>query len=124
MKKYLEYLKTFRSLFTLKERLSALCGGLLFATMIFLPVVIILTEMMVVYIYMVYTLTVLGIFVALAFSAVASHLEKKALSLKNAELAKDPSVGKVLFFNQILINSIIVIIGLCFLLWWIPILMV
>ncbi|MBU0997375.1 MAG: hypothetical protein KKE16_04945 [Firmicutes bacterium] len=124
MKKYLEILKSFHQLFTLKERLSAMFGGLLFSFLIFMPLIILLAEVMVVYIYMIYTLTVLAIFIGLAFSAVASHLEKKALFLKKPELVNDSTVKSLLFIHQIVINSIIVIIGLCFLLWWIPILMV
>lgn len=124
MKKYLEHLKTFRTLFTHLERMSAFFGGMLFSLLIFIPVFIILAEMMIVYIYLIYTLVVILIFAVMACSITWSHFNKKALYLKKAEFINHPSIRYVFFVNQIIFNVIISIIGICFLLWWIPILMV
>lgn len=101
-----------------KERLDALLGAFTYATLFFLPVFLILAEILIVYFYLLYPLVILLIFAFMLYVVVMTRLYQKALLLKKPDLQAD--MRKITFVNQIIINSIVLVIGLLILFVMIP----
>jgi len=122
--KYLELRQEFHERFTFKERFSAHFGGLIFSLLLFMPIFAALVEFMVIYFFMLYFIVVLMIFAAMAFVLVMVALIKKALLLKKPEIKATFSLNRYMSYPLVFFETLILMIGLLFLLVFIPMLLV
>jgi len=105
-----------------KRILDAFFGGFVFSSIVFVPVYVILSEVLIVYMYMVHTITILLIVAAMGHNVLWHHLTKQALFLKLPEA--ETKLRRLFFWSMVLTNLVILILGLVILFVLIPIWMV
>ena len=106
----------------LKAILDSLMGGILYGLLIFVPVYIILAEIVMIFIYQLYTFVVIITFTAMFNVYVINKLASKALQLKKPDHVSD--VRYIMMVHSIFWMSIMLIIGILFITIIIPILWV
>lgn len=106
----------------LKAILDSLMGGILYGLLIFVPVYIILAEIVMIFIYQLYTFVVIITFTAMFNVYVINKLASKALQLKKQDHVSD--VRYIMMAHSIFWMSIMLIIGILFITIIIPILWV
>jgi hypothetical protein len=122
MKKYKELVKEFNNEYTSKELFSSYLGAFFYTTIIAIPLLIAIAQIVSVYLYWLTFWLVLIIIVMFLFNYIFHRLTLKALKLKRPESKVD--VWTLFIYQQIIINIFFVIIGLVFGLILIPIWMV
>jgi hypothetical protein len=122
MKKYKELVKEFNNEYTSKELSSAYLGAFFYTTIIAIPLLIAIAQIVSVYLYWLTFWLVLIIIVMFLLNYIFHRLTLKALKLKKPESKVD--VWKLFIYQQIVINIFFVIIGLIFQLILIPMWMV
>ncbi|MBU1145480.1 MAG: hypothetical protein KJ971_06475 [Firmicutes bacterium] len=122
MRAFMEEWKKARSEFGLKKILDAFFGGWMFSSLIFIPIYIILGEALLVYMYLLYTIVVLMILVTMGYVIVFLKFSKKALLLKKPE--SQINLNKIFFKIMLYLNGLVLLIGLIFILFIIPRLLV
>ncbi|MBN2504118.1 MAG: hypothetical protein JXB20_02120 [Bacilli bacterium] len=118
MRKFFDELKHFYAEFGFKKAFDSCLGGFVFSSLVFVPVYVILGEVLIVYMYRVNTLTILLITAALGHNVLLHHLTKKALYLKMPDAKSD--IHKLTLVSMIVTNIIALAIGLIILFVMIP----
>ena len=104
------------------EIFDGFSGAFLYATLIFLPIIFMLIEAAVVFVYLL-TLWVILIIIALFFYVYLLHIFwRKSLLLKKPEITAD--IKKIFLIQVIAVNIFILICGIIFLTVLVPILWV
>lgn len=111
-----EYLDTF----TIKERMSAVFGGFIFTFILFAPVFAALGEFLVIYFYLLHFIVVIMIFTAMLSVIVMAKLIKKALLLKKPEAISLFPINRYFLYPVAFFEVIVFLVGLSFLIFWIP----
>lgn len=106
----------------LKSVLDAFLGGFVYATLLFLPLFIILVELMVVYMVRRYTFVVLIMAALMFHQLVVHHFAKRALILKKADLKAD--VRPMFLFSEAVVALVYLVGGLLFICVFMPMLWV
>jgi len=114
--------KKLTEVFSMDDILDAFFGALLFTFVLFVPVFIILGEMIVVYMYRLTFLIILIIIALFCFVFVLHLFWKKSLTLKNPE--HKLNLKKKFLKSSLIVNSVILVLGLLFILFIVPILWV
>lgn len=122
MKKYEELVKEFNEEFTSKELSSAYLGAFFYTTIIAIPLLIAIAQIVSIYLYWLTFWVVLIIIVMFLLNYMFHRLTKKALNLKRPESEVD--IWSLFIYQQVFINISFVIIGLVFIFILIPIWMV
>lgn len=114
--------KKYKAEYGLKRIIDSIFGGFVFSSIVFVPVYVILVEVMIVYMYKVHTVTILLIIAVMGHNMLWHHLTKKALFLKMPEA--NANLKKLFFWSMGAFNVLILAIGLVILFVMIPIWMV
>jgi hypothetical protein len=122
MKKYKDLVKELNNEFTSKELSSSYLGAFFYTTIIAIPLLISIAQIVSVYLYWLTFWLVLIIIVMFLFNYIFHRLTLKALKLKKPETKVD--IWNLFIYQQIIINIFFVIIGLIFKFILIPIWMV
>ena len=120
--KYKTLMKEFNAFFTTKEMSSAYLGAFFYTTLIALPLLIAIAQIVSVYLYWLTFWVILIIIVMFLLNYIFHKLVKKALILKRPDTLVD--IWSLFIFQQIIINIFFVVIGLIFIFILIPIWMV
>jgi len=104
--------------FGLKAILDALFAGVIFATLIFVPIYIVLVESAMIFMYRLYTFVVLITFTAMLNVFIVNKLAMKTLYLKKPDAQSD--ISKLMLIHSGFWMSIVLIIGLVFIFILIP----
>lgn len=122
MRKYKDLVKEFNNEFTSKELSSVYLGAFFYTTIIAIPLLIAIAQIVSVYLYWLTFWLVLIIIVMFLLNYIFHRLTWKALKLKKPETKVD--AWNLFIYQQIIINVFFVIIGLIFKFVLIPIWMV
>lgn len=114
--------KSLKSDFTPDEITDSFLAGLLFASLLFLPVFFIIVELITVYMYRLTLLVILIIIAMFCFVYVIHLFWHKSLTLKKKDIKTD--IKKLFFKNTLIVNAVVLVLGLIFLFVLIPILWV
>lgn len=106
--------------FKKREIIDAFFGGFSFATLLYLPLLVVLLEMVTVYMYRLVFLSIVIIISLFLYIFILHYFWKKSLNLKKAEIKTD--LTKLFTKNVIIINSFILVLGILFIVFMIPIL--
>lgn len=120
MKKYLLKFTDLKAEFGWKAIIDALFAGVIYATIIFVPIYIILVEVAMVFMYRLYTFVVLITFAAMMNVFIINKLAMKTLYLKKPDAQSD--IPKLMLFHAGFWMLLVLIIGLVFIFVLIPIL--
>ncbi len=104
--------------FGVKKVLDSVLGGIVYSSLVFIPVYIVLAEILIVMMYRVNTLTILLIVAAMGHVVLLHHLTKNALYLKLPEARTN--IGKLTLFSMAVINILVLVLGLVILFVMIP----
>ncbi len=122
MKKMIEKWSELKTEFGIKAILDSLFAGVIYGTLIFVPVYIILVEIAMIFMYRLYTFVIIIIFIAMLNVFVINKLASKALFLKKPDAKSD--IKNLMLIHSGFWMSIVLIIGLVFIFILIPILWV
>lgn len=120
--KYKELVKSFNNSFSAKDISSAYLGAFFYTTIIALPLLIAIAQIVSIYLYLLTFWVILIIIVMFLLNYLFHRLTRKALMLKRPDTEVD--IWRLFIFQQIFINIFFVIIGLIFIFVLIPIWMV
>ncbi len=121
----MKYFKLWRELFKEFKKsqiLDALFGAVIFATLLFIPLFVMLVQLAVVYLYILTIMVGLIIIALFAYIYVLHLFWQKSLKLKQPEMKTD--VKKLFLINTLIVNVFILICGIIFLYVLVPILFV
>ncbi len=124
MKHYLQLRKSQSEVFSLLDRLNAFFGAFYFSIIFFFPLYVMLIEFLIVYMYLVYPITILLFVLSMLYFYTVTKLYLKALRLKQNMEVDHPTVKKVALIHLSVFVILGFIITVCFLVWWIPLLLV
>jgi len=122
MQRYFSELKKLVSEYKPGRIADAIFAGFLFSTIIFVPVYLILTELMIVYVYLYYEITALFILAALGHMAIWHLLTKQSLARKIPNSGCD--LNFLFFSSMLFFGLVIIVIGLLIIFVMLPIWMV
>jgi hypothetical protein len=108
--------------FSWKEVLDALLGGIVYSTLIFVPIYIILVETAMIFMHRLNTFVILITFAAMMNVYTINKLTAKALILKKPDTTTD--IKSIWMTHSLIWMTIVFIIGLLFIFVLIPILWV
>lgn len=111
-----------REVFSTDDILDAFFGALLFTFVLFIPVFLILGEMITVYMYRLTFLIILIIIALFCFVFVLHYFWRRSLTLKNPE--HKINIKKKFLKSSLIVNSVIMVLGVIFILFIVPILWV
>jgi hypothetical protein len=118
MKKLQIEWQAFRAEFGIRALLDALLGAFLYATLLFIPVFLVLGELNIVFMYLKYPLFVLILVAEMGYVVVFHHLVKQALLLKKPDCVTHP--GHLIRVSAIVWLAFSLVAGLVFLIILIP----
>lgn len=122
MKKFIGKWSELKSEFGIKAILDSLFAGIIFGTLIFVPVYIILVETAMIFMYRLYTFVIIIIFIAMLNVFVINKLTQKTLLLKKPDAKSD--IKHLMLIHSGFWMSVVLIVGLVFIFILIPILWV
>jgi hypothetical protein len=122
MRRFLNQWHELKAEFPIKSILDALMGGIVFGMLIFLPIYIILVEVAMIFMYRLYTFSVIILFVVLLNILIINKLAAKALMLKKPDHTSD--IKTVWMINASIWMSFVLMIGIIFIVFIIPLLWV
>ena len=122
MKKILLNFSELKAEFGWKAIIDALFAGVVYGTIIFVPVYIILVEVAMIFMYRLYTFVILITFVAMVNVFIINKLAMKTLYLKKTDAQTD--ISKIMLVHAGFWMTIVLVIGLVFIFVLIPILWV
>ncbi|XMB72536.1 hypothetical protein RJI07_01200 [Mycoplasmatota bacterium WC30] len=114
--------KSLRKDFPISEILDAFFAGLFYATLLFIPVFIMLAELLVVFMYLLTLFIVLIIIALICYVFVVHIFWRKSLLLKKEGI--NTNIKKLFLKNVIIVGSTILALGLVFIFAIVPILWV
>jgi hypothetical protein len=114
--------KSFITEFGWKAFLDALLGGFVFATLVFLPIFVILAELIIIFMYMKTVLFALLFLAGMGYTLLLNLLTLKALRMKKPDALSHPEW--LLQVHAIFWMTLIYVAGIVFILFLIPILWV
>jgi len=118
MNKYIKTWKDIKKVFGIKEVLDALFGSLLYALLVLTPSVLIFMQVVSMYYHLLSLWVILLVIVIILISALQLKLWQKALDLKKPD--HELPLNRVFNLQIIIHGIIIIIIGLLFLIFFIP----
>jgi len=122
MKKYIKLWKQLLSEFSGKEVLSAFYGALIYTSLIAILVLATISQIVSVYLYYLTLWIVLIIIVMALLTYIFHYFWFKALVIKKPETKTD--IKTLFLINQIIIDTVYLIVGLLFIFVFVPMLMV
>ena len=97
---------------------DAFLGGIIFATILYLPILVLLIEMVTVYMYRLIFLSIIIIISLFAYVFIVHYFWKKSLTLKNKDYKTN--ISYLFLKNTIIVNAIIFVLGILFIVLLIP----
>ncbi len=122
--------KSLKQDFTKRQIADAFFGGLFYATLFYAPFAILLIEMVTVYMYLLTLFMILIIISLFVYMLALHYFWRKSLMLKKAEEAEEKDriiisdIKKLFLRNMLIVDGIILIMGIVFILVFVPILWV
>ncbi len=114
--------KSLKEDFSTSEITDAFFGGLFYATLLFIPIFIILAELLVVFMYLLTLFIVLIIIALICYTFVIHLFWRKSLLLKKEGI--NTNIKKLFLKESLISGSIILVLGLAFIFVIVPILWV
>ena len=122
MKKYTNLWKNLINELSIKSVLDGLFGSFIYTTLLAIPALLVMAQLISVYFYLLTLWVVLIIIVVILLNLILHHWWKKALEMKNKEITTD--IKSLFLINQIIIDIFCIIIGLLFIFVFIPMMLV